>query len=421
VAVLTPAPSRAPRFPLLDPVRAIAALLVLLLHALVFAGATRQSTLVAPWAARLDVGVTIFFLLSGFLLYRPFARARLTGEPHPRTGAYGWRRVLRIVPAYWAALALSALWLHNTVFQHPFAYFGFAQIYTDQALGGLPQAWTLCVEMTFYAFLPLWAWLMRSRDRGRAGSARSELLALAALAAASFAFQLFLVLSAPDPQHANTMRALTSLPGFLDHFAIGMALAIVSIQAELRGGLPRRLAWLDRRAWPAWAFALAAFALVSYGIGLRGVGVLGEPMTAAQALARHWLYAAVALGVLAPAVLGRRDAGVIRRRVLGNRWLAWIGLISYGVYLWHYPILEEAWLSTWVRSIPPHPYVGFLLVGLAGGIAAATISYYVLERPLLRLKRLTPDRQSPPHEPVTHAPLEGSPPLAPAGEPAAGR
>ena len=50
------------------------------------------------FAARLDVGVAIFFLISGFLLYRPFVFARLGGEERPSTGAYAWRRFLRIVP-----------------------------------------------------------------------------------------------------------------------------------------------------------------------------------------------------------------------------------------------------------------------------------------------------------------------------------
>ena len=66
------------------------------------------------WVARLDVGVPVFFLLSGFLLYRPFARARAGGE-EPRVRAYAWRRVLRIFPGYWVALvvAVLALGLHG--------------------------------------------------------------------------------------------------------------------------------------------------------------------------------------------------------------------------------------------------------------------------------------------------------------------
>lgn len=85
----------------------------------------------APWDALLDVGVPIFFVLSGFLLYGPFVRARLRGVAAPDVQAYGWRRVMGIVAAYWVA-----------------AYFALLQIYNpDTAGGAINPAWTLCVEV----------------------------------------------------------------------------------------------------------------------------------------------------------------------------------------------------------------------------------------------------------------------------------
>ena len=50
---------------------------------------------------RLEVGVAIFFCISGFLLYRPFVVAHHRAQAMPAVGAYAWRRFLRIVPAYW--------------------------------------------------------------------------------------------------------------------------------------------------------------------------------------------------------------------------------------------------------------------------------------------------------------------------------
>src|SRR5204863_10958 len=95
---------------------------------------------------------------------------RLIGEHPPRLLAYSWRRFLRIFPAYWVALTLVAL-----VFGLPGLFgssdvplfYGLAQTWKQSTIGaGLSQAWTLCIEITFYAFLPLWAWAMRS-VRGR--------------------------------------------------------------------------------------------------------------------------------------------------------------------------------------------------------------------------------------------------------------
>src|SRR5438067_1774084 len=97
-----------PRFPLLDPLRAVAALCIVVTHTAGWSGFNSAHALGA-WTARLDCGVAIFFVLSGFLLYRPFVAARLDGRDGPRVLRYARRRALRILPAYWVALALLGL------------------------------------------------------------------------------------------------------------------------------------------------------------------------------------------------------------------------------------------------------------------------------------------------------------------------
>ena len=152
-----PAP-RSAHFPLFDSLRAIAALSVLLYHVRDYSGV---SATVQRYTGHLDMGVTVFFVISGFLLYRPFVHARLRGKPPLATGPYAWRRFLRIVPAYWVALIAAGLLLGNyTVFgTHSPYYFGLLQTFrSDTMFGGISQAWTLSVELSFYVFLPLWAW-----------------------------------------------------------------------------------------------------------------------------------------------------------------------------------------------------------------------------------------------------------------------
>jgi peptidoglycan/LPS O-acetylase OafA/YrhL len=115
------------------------------------------------------VGVTIFFVISGFLLYRPFVLAQLQEERLPRVRSYAVRRFLRIVPCYWVALTVVALVLGlDDVFTASGipTYYGFLQAYSDDTFaGGIGQAWTLCVEVAFYAFLPVWAVFMRAVQR----------------------------------------------------------------------------------------------------------------------------------------------------------------------------------------------------------------------------------------------------------------
>src|SRR3954466_14466210 len=101
---------RAPRFPHVHSLRALAALSVLLYHGAFKAYLGKQpDSPLAPFAAHLDVGVSVFFLISAFLLYRPMVAARPNGEPAPAPEAYGRRRLFRIVPGYWVALIVAGL------------------------------------------------------------------------------------------------------------------------------------------------------------------------------------------------------------------------------------------------------------------------------------------------------------------------
>src|SRR3954447_5306334 len=97
-------------FPRVHVLRALAALGVLLYHALFKAYLARNpGSPLAPFAAHLDVGVSVFFLISAFLLYRPMVAARLSNEPLPDPHEYGRRRLARIVPGYWVALLITGL------------------------------------------------------------------------------------------------------------------------------------------------------------------------------------------------------------------------------------------------------------------------------------------------------------------------
>ena len=92
-----------PHFPCFEGLRALAAVMIVVHHAAATAGNIRAGVLATP-AAVMDSGVAIFFVISGFLIYRPFAVAHQAGVSTMPTRSFLWRRVLRIVPAYWAAL-----------------------------------------------------------------------------------------------------------------------------------------------------------------------------------------------------------------------------------------------------------------------------------------------------------------------------
>jgi peptidoglycan/LPS O-acetylase OafA/YrhL len=382
------------RFPLVDSLRAIAALSVVGAHA-AFPSGIFEDDFLRQFVTRLDVGVTIFFLISGFLLYRPFVRARLADERQPSTTAYAWRRFLRIVPAYWVALTIIAYVQldHAEIFSKHgfFTYYCFGQVYRPETgLGGIPQAWTLCVEVAFYAMLPIWALAMRRLPhRSPRELVRWELIALALLALASLAYKVVLV-----QKHALDDSSLgpymLSLPQFLDQFAIGMALAVASVWWSTRDEQPRAVRLLDRRPGIAWLVAFLAFVAVSTQIGL--TGEFGEHVDRSEFFARHYLFTVVAIGLLLPAFFGDPSNGLVRR-VLANRVLLWLGIVSYGIYLWHSAVYEQ--LTRWrfgEIAEATHRYIWFFAAAAASALVAAA-SYYVVERPALKLKRLVGRRE----------------------------
>ncbi len=372
--------TRSGRFPLVDSLRATAALAILAFHLAGYAGAFTVPVL-SDLAVRLPVGVTLFFLISGFLLYRPFVAAHLLDGNNPHVGAYAWRRFLRIVPAYWAALTFLAIFIKPEVFDHVPLFYGFAQVYDpSESLGGLAVAWSLCVEISFYALLPLYALALRAAPaRSRRDRYRLEIGGLVVLTVAGLGFRVWAL---EGGGHLLGSPLLT-LPAFLDWFALGMGLALLTVWLQERDSeLPRAVRWIDD--WPglAWALAGAAFCLSA----LAGAQfVEGSPR---QNLSVHLLYGLTALALLAPAVVGRRERGWVRA-LMGNRLLVWLGLVSYGIYLWQGSVINR--LGDWTGLGTPSfldPNLLWLLVAPPVTVAVAALSYYLLERPALSLKRL---------------------------------
>lgn len=377
-AAVAPPPGHR-RFPLLDSLRAIAVACVLLTHTSFLSG-SNEGTWFGPFAARLDVGVTIFFLISGFLIYRPFVNVRLNGAPATPLLVFFRRRFLRIFPAYWAALTLLAIapGLPDVHSDRWWVYYGLFQAYDPTWFDkGIGTAWSLSTEVAFYLLLPLFAWVVARFARRRIGV---ELGVLAGLAVASVVARALVADAERGAVFGQASTFPITLGGTFLWFALGMALAVMSAWLAGRpesAKPPRLVALVTARPWVPWLGAAACFVLVSRGIGITGNGF--QRLSVAQVVGEHLLYAGVALGLILPAVFGD-GAGGWPRRVLANRWLAALGLISYGVFLWHLTIAIK------LSGEGLDGFVPLTIVTAAAAVPIAALSYVLLERPLLRLK-----------------------------------
>lgn len=375
------------RFPLIDSLRAIAALAVLLAHTAFLSGAI--------FAARyrvllfhLNVGVSVFFVISGFLLYRPFVAARRAEIPAARLGDYAVRRAFRIFPAYWFALTVLAITpgLFGVFTGNWWVYYGLLQIYPIYDLGadcitqaqgcGLAQAWSLAVEFSFYAFLPLFAALMRrlTRWRGRAQWVR-EAVVLGALGVLSLTLQVWVVEGHPTIQWMNS-----TILAYFAWFAMGMGLALVSVEFADREDSSRFARLVTR--WPLLPWLGAVFLYVFLSLWLPNTADV-TAFTLIQHIAQQILFGAIGLLLLLPAVFGGARGG-LPRRILGNRALLWLGQVSYGVFLWHLSI-AFALVDLGVLSLPGSRFVNLSILTLLLSAAAAALSYYLIESPLMKI------------------------------------
>ena len=360
------------RFPLVDSVRALAAFVVIGAHA----RTVWEVPVLEPLVAYFNLAVTVFFAVSGLLLYRPFVAARIGPGRLPSLRRFVRRRLARIVPAFWLACVLLLVVLqHEQDPRRLLIFFGFAQTYfADTVREGIVQAWTLCVELAFYALLPLYAAAMLAVGGRTARSVlRREMVGLSALVLVCLVYKVW-VLARIDGLDPSALTLVQSLPWHLVAFVGGMALAALSAVWAAEPGRRRAPVWLDHHPGVWWAAAAAALLALALAYPARASGPT-DPQPV-PTIVRNLAFVGVTVVLLVPTVFGPQQSGMLRR-VLANPALLWTGRVSYGLYLYHYALLNRA--SKLGISGPLE-----FAVAIAAATAMAAASYYALERPLLR-------------------------------------
>ena len=362
-----------PYYKSLDGVRGIAVLMVILIH---------SHLMPFGW-----VGVQIFFVLSGFLI----TGILLTQTDRPLglfMRRFYWRRGLRIWPLYFLFVGLCALayvlvgipenWRAAWPWLFSFTY-NFARLipnFHDSDYFG--HFWTLCVEEQFYLVWPFAVFFLSLRNFRR-------MVLFLVLAGPLLRYLTGLFIASHFDGTYSISRAVHNLPtSHLDAFAWGGLLAVAPVE------------WRQRIA--PWSMRILLIALTI----TVGAGLLQSCAHWRHGLRPHWL----ALGygdlgnlyqyVWAYSLINLTSAALILCAIedtIVSRWLsfrplAYIGTISYGVYLWHLPFLHlfvVYWPATFHSVSGLVRFAVYFLVTLG----VATTSYYCFEKYFLSMKKLT--------------------------------
>jgi peptidoglycan/LPS O-acetylase OafA/YrhL len=383
-------PSSGSRLMGIEGMRAVAATTILVYHGWLYSDPSGRptdlgwlSTSVMP---HLVLGVTLFFTLSAFLLYRPFAAAIMRDEPLPGVKKYLGNRALRIVPAYWVIFLIVALVLEAALVDPSTDSSGaldsdvllrnllLIQGYSPGTLlTGIGPAWSLAVEVVFYLALPLLvllAWMLARRASTRAGrrlAVLSPALVLLAIGLSGKLVAAFAVTSGSGWDATWNSVIQRSFWGQAHLFTLGILIAVLRVDAE--DGMLRVPHWWRTALWIS--LPLVALPLL----------ISGLPLNVYEALM------IVACGILLALVVlpGSRSTASPLLRLLGSRPLVATGVVSYSLFLWHEPLAR--WLEA--HGLTAAGTAGFLLnlvvLGTISWLLAA-LTYRFVELPALRRK-----------------------------------
>ena len=321
------------------------------------------------------VGVAVFFVLSGFLITVHLIERRASGGVLETYPAYLRDRLLRVVPAYWAQIAIlfAVGWIAagsipawaSTIPAH-LAFLQNFRMGTHSAINGV--FWSLPVEFMFYLVAPFvvaLAW--RPRATMTTVAVRAALVVAVGIAIA-VAWRGFCLRHWGTDVPTLFWASATHLPGHTDQFALGMAAALLFTAAGSRSPGARV------------SDALLAAGLAGLVGSMYLLDVRVEDYWKDSVLFHGWLtLAASAIALMVVGVAGR---GPLARSIFETRIVLWLGTVSYSVYLWHWVIGPPI-----AASLGASGRLVFGPVALAAILAAAAASYYFVERPFLRMKR----------------------------------
>ncbi|EAP97266.1 putative acyltransferase [Janibacter sp. HTCC2649] len=335
------------------------------------------------WLGLHGFGPIALFVLSGYLLIKPWSKAAVTGRALPSLRSFAIRRVLRIFPAYLVCLVLVAM-LIPTSQPHGSAQWlralTLTTIYSgDYGPPALFHTWSLCVEFAWYVFAPIMGGLVVLAVRSsRHGPARG----LTALAVCALVTPVFLLWEERGLDAAQS-SAHFWLPAWLAAFALGAMVCHVETmhQAGRTSAAVKLLVGLASK--PVVLPILAVVLLYVVQSPTLGGGYNFEPTTATQDNTRYFANIGLALVLLVSIIFSPRPS--IIARVFATRPMEALGRWSYGIYLANLPLVHV--MSSHFPSSTPGEFIVRVGAITAASIGLGAAAYALIERPAMDLSR----------------------------------
>jgi peptidoglycan/LPS O-acetylase OafA/YrhL len=394
----------------LDGVRACAILFVIVFHINRTTGDNLWSRTANPLASSVSTaggtGVTLFFVLSGFLLFMPFAKALLFNTQWPLNRVFYLRRFLRVVPGYYVSLLLLILSLHPEYLQrdHLKDLLLFLTFFMDSSQATFRQIngpfWTLATEWQFYMILPLIALgialLMRRVPIRKRLQAVTLCLAGIIVLGLFVRFWGFYFQAHPSTTFLVPRKYLDIVLFFTfgitgkytEDFAVGMFVSLCYIYAQ-HPSTGRKFAQTWERLSP-WLWSGGIIILVFSAMWHFNADPQGRGWPFLNGLLPYFNW-------LSEMVLSFGYAACIAAILYGSpglkrpfEWplLRWIGLISYSLYMWHLPLIGV--FGTYVLPLfhIQNRYISYSLYwvwALLVIFPVALLSYAIVEKPWIKL------------------------------------
>ena len=337
-----------PRYEAFDGLRGIACVLIVCLHVWMYTDANYpkpgRTDLLDRVVGEFRVSLIFFFVLSGFLLALPWAAGKT-----PDLRRYAARRFARVAPGYWLALAGSFLLLYGTehgraieLHDLPKFIFFIPNLFEETRNQLDPPMWSLHVEVSFYIVLPLIGLALLKRP----------LVTCGGLIAAGLLWTTAAELNQWPPE------ATWTLPNYIGVLTCGVLAAVLAQRK------PPRLV----------GAAGVAIVLLNSWWHSEGTGSLGHIVGD--------LPAGIGFALMLWSLAHRES------RVLSAKPVVWLGTVSFGVYLWHYPVMY----ALQMHERMPERFVPAIALVMGITFVLASLSWYFVEKPTMRLGARVPAR-----------------------------